>query len=128
MTPTQKEQFILELRASGLEAKSANTAGATMAQLRREYEDDPAFQEEAEDAIALRADDYEAEAVRRAVDGVDKPVFYKGEEVGTSKEYSDSLLSKILTARIPKAYGDKKQITGPDNGPLQVIIRDFEFL
>ena len=34
----------------------------------------------------------DAEIDRRAVQGIDKPVFYKGEKVDTVKEYSDNLL------------------------------------
>ena len=34
----------------------------------------------------------DAEIDRRGVDGIDKPVYYKGERVDTVKEYSDNLL------------------------------------
>ena len=34
----------------------------------------------------------DVEIDRRAVDGIDKPVYYKGEKVDTVKEYSDNLL------------------------------------
>ena len=117
---------MLELRKTGLEALSAEAAGVTMSVLRKEYEDDPAFQEEAEDMIALRCDEFEQEAIRRAVDGYEDPVYHKGEVVGHTRRYSDSLLSKVLTARKPKVYGEKKQITGADDGPLKVVIATFD--
>ena len=34
----------------------------------------------------------DAEIDRRGVDGIDKPIYYKGEKVDTVKEYSDNLL------------------------------------
>ena len=49
----------------------------------------------------------EQEAVRRAYHGVEKPVFYKGEQCGTVQDYSDSLLMFVLRARRPELYRDK---------------------
>ena len=123
-----KTAFILALRRTGLEAKSAAEAGITPSQLRRMYEADEVFREEAQDAMELRIDDFEEEAIRRAVEGIEVPVFYKGDEVATVKEYSDTLLAKILMARRPKHYSDKKQITGSEGEPLKVIIQEFDFL
>lgn len=123
-----KTAFILELRKTGLEAKSAAAAGLTPSQLRRLYESDEAFQEEALDAMELRIDDFEEEAIRRAVEGVEKPVFHQGQIVGHVIEYSDSLLTKVLMARRPKHYSDKKQLSGPEDGPLRIVIEEFSFL
>lgn len=55
-------------------------------------------------------------AVGRAVDGVRKPVFYKGEIVGHVQEYSDSLLQTLLKANMRNKYGDKTDITLDDQG------------
>lgn len=41
-------------------------------------------------------------AVKRAVHGVDKDVYYKGCVVGQQTEYSDGLLSKLLAAKLPE--------------------------
>ena len=43
-------------------------------------------------ALQVYQDTLDAEIDRRAVAGVVKPVFYKGEKVGTVREYSDNLL------------------------------------
>lgn len=43
----------------------------------------------------------EDEARRRAVDGVEKPVFHQGEIVGYIREYSDGLLKSLLASRRP---------------------------
>lgn len=52
----------------------------------------------------------EQEAVRRARDGVATPARYQGEVVGFDQVYSDGLLTKILTSRIPETYGERKDI------------------
>ena len=40
----------------------------------------------------------DAEIDRRAVEGIDKPIYYKGEKVDTVKEYSDNLLRLLTTS------------------------------
>ena len=44
------------------------------------------------------------EADRRAVEGVEKPVFWRGKTVGHIREYSDSLLALQLKANNPDKY------------------------
>ena len=48
----------------------------------------------------------ELEARRRAVKGTDKPVFQRGEQVGTIREYSDTLLMFLLKANKPEKFRD----------------------
>jgi hypothetical protein len=43
-----------------------------------------------------------SEATRRAVHGVEKGVYYRGTLVDTQIEYSDSLLTTLLKARVPE--------------------------
>ena len=66
---------------------------------------DPAFAVSWEEAKAIAADSLEAEARRRGVDGVNKPVYYKGELVDTNKQYSDLLLVCLLNANKPEKFG-----------------------
>lgn len=51
----------------------------------------------------------EDEAIRRAVDGVKKPIFHKGEIVGHVKEYSDTLMIVLLKAHAPNKYKERVQ-------------------
>lgn len=53
----------------------------------------------------------ESAAYERAVLGVEKPVFHRGMIVGYQTEYSDTLLGKLLSARVP-GYGEDKQSGG----------------
>ncbi len=43
----------------------------------------------------------EEEAVRRAVDGINEPVFYKGRQVGDIRRFSDTLLIFLMKAGDP---------------------------
>lgn len=58
------------------------------------------------DAIENAVDIMELEARRRAVKGTDKPVFQRGEQVGTIREYSDTLLMFLLKANKPEKFRD----------------------
>ncbi len=49
----------------------------------------------------------EREAWRRAVDGVEKPVHYRGERIDTVREFSDVLLIFLLKARRPEKYRER---------------------
>jgi hypothetical protein len=66
----------------------------------------------------------EDEAVRRAYEGVLKPVYQGGKKVGNIKEYSDTLLIVLLKARAPEKYKDRvhKEITGKDGAPIEMKV------
>lgn len=53
----------------------------------------------------------EDEAHRRAFDGVDEPVFYKGEDCGAVKKYSDTLAIFLLKAHAPEKYRERQDLT-----------------
>ena len=62
------------------------------------------------DAIAEEvADAMEQELYRRAVEGVEKPVFFQGDEVATVREYSDTLLIFGLKGARPEKYRERTE-------------------
>ena len=69
----------------------------------RRADDD--FRREWRQALEEALDDLEAELRRRAMDGVDKPVFYAGKECGSVRTYSDALGMFILKSRRPAVFG-----------------------
>lgn len=71
---------------------------------------DPAFAKGWEEAVELGTDALEDEAIRRAHQGVDKPVYQGGRKVGTVREYSDTLLIFMLKARRPEKFKERAQI------------------
>lgn len=60
-------------------------------------------------ADKMAADLLEEEAFRRAVEGDLQVVFYKGEEVGRRRVYSDQLLSLLLKGKKPQ-YRENTEI------------------
>jgi hypothetical protein len=65
----------------------------------------------------------EQEADRRAIEGVDEPVFHKGTVVGHIRKYSDTLLIFRLKALAPAKYREtiRQEHSGPEGGPLQFM-------
>ena len=53
----------------------------------------------------------EDEAHRRAFEGTDEPVFYKGDECGSVRKYSDTLAIFLLKTRRPDLYRDRQDVT-----------------
>lgn len=60
-----------------------------------------------DEAITAGIENAEQELYRRAVEGVDEPIFYRGERVDTLRRYSDALLMFLLKARMPAVYLDR---------------------
>lgn len=73
----------------------------------RWMKDDQQARDEITEAQRLGHMGLESAAIRRGVYGVEKGVWFKGEQVGTETQYSDTLLVKLMEARIP-AYNKKE--------------------
>jgi hypothetical protein len=67
-------------------------------------EDERSFTKAWESALEIACDALEYEARRRAVEGVEEPVFHLGVVVGYIRRYSDSLLKTLLAAHRPEKY------------------------
>jgi hypothetical protein len=62
-------------------------------------------------------------AIQRAVHGVEKGVYFKGERVDSEIQYSDGLLQTLLKARLPETFGKEGEGAGNTfNGPTQINI------
>ncbi len=90
------------LRRTGLKpvaCREVNVNRATVWQHRRR---DPEFAEAEERALTAFNREIHMEIKRRAIDGVERPVFHRGKEVGSVREYSDRLLLELAKAHIPE--------------------------
>jgi hypothetical protein len=68
---------------------------------------------------------FEAEAIRRAVDGYQDPVYQAGKLVGYRLKYSDTLLMFMLKAMRPEKYREKLPEFSIDGGSqVSVYIPD----
>ena len=74
---------------------------------------DPDFARKWDDALDDGIDLLEAVLHRRAFEGTEKPVYYKGEQVGTTRHYSDALAMFLLRAHRPERYRDNYRAPAP---------------
>lgn len=74
-----------------------------------------------DESLELFADRLEAEMARRAIEGVDKPVFYKGEEVGSIREYSDTLAITLAKAVRPARFRENVKVDADINGGVLLV-------
>ena len=79
---------------------------------------DPRFAREWDDALEDGIDAMEAELHRRAFEGVERPVWHKGEQVGTVRHYSDGLAMFLLKAHRPARYRDSYRPPEADRFPI----------
>lgn len=102
----------------GASAKHANVARHTAYD--HKY-DDKDFAEKWKQALREAGDVLEAEAWRRGVKGVSKPVFHAGKVVGEVQEYSDTLLIFLLKGTRPKKFREnvRHEVTGKNGGVIK---------
>lgn len=81
---------------------------------------DPTFLTQYDDVEDDAVDGLEGEATRRAVQGVDKPVYQGGKLVGHVREYSDTLLIFLLKGKRPEVYRERFEHSGPKGGPIAI--------
>jgi hypothetical protein len=118
--PKAREQF-LEALAAGWSVRHAATL--TTHAFQRWYElraADEGFAEGWAQAVEQGTQMLEDEARRRAVDGVDEPIFQKGELAGHVRRYSDNLLMFLLRGRRPALYRESAAVEL--NAPISVHI------
>ncbi|NYZ69120.1 terminase [Endozoicomonas sp. SM1973] len=102
---------------------AAKQAGYTRTSVYRYRDEDPSFAESWDEARENYIEELEAEADRRAVEGIEKGVYYQGHQVGTQREYSDALLMFRLKALAPERYRDRQEVKhdGKVDGKLEVV-------
>lgn len=119
----RQEAFLKFLSETGIVTTALEKAGIAYHTYATWQQRDEKFKEQVAEAVEISTQKMEAEAHRRAVRGVKKPVFYRGEEVGQIDEYSDGLLMFLLRSRRPDVYGDKVKISGNLNheGEIRIV-------
>jgi hypothetical protein len=121
--------FLAALRRNGVITTACEAAGVGRTTVYDKRNADPVFAAAWDEALIEAADRIEAEVIRRAVDGYDAPVWYKGELVGVNREFSDQLAQFVLKGHKPEKYKERIQIDIPEiNKALPILQELLEFL
>jgi hypothetical protein len=124
-TPQHAEKFLETLRKGHTVAFCATVAGISLRCAYDWREADPEFKAAWEDAYEHGSHMIEEEARRRAVDGVQEPVFYQGVEVAQVRKFSDGLMLPILRARLDR-YKDRQELHHTGNITVTRLIFSAE--
>ncbi len=87
---------------------------------------DPEYAEAFKKAERLAADKLEEEARRRAVEGIEEPVYQGGELVGSKMKYSDTLLIFLLKGNKPDKFADRQKVEQENTGEMTIRFVDEE--
>lgn len=112
--------FLAALMDGSTVTVSAEQASVDRATVYRWREKDVEFAKAWDEALEAGTDRLEQEALRRARDGVAKPVYQGGKQVGQVQEYSDTLMIFLLKSRRPDKFRDRvsAELTGKDGKDL----------
>jgi hypothetical protein len=124
--PEKQAVFLEILAEKGNVSAAAKFVGISRTEAYRTYQRDETFAALWDEALEIACDILEAEAHRRAVEGVDEPVFYRGEEIGAIKKYSDTLLLRLLEAHRPSKWRSGTKHEFPDGPPAtQTVVLNW---
>ena len=118
MTVDKKERFLRAFAEIGTVTHACRSIGIDQSTPYQWQAKDPEFADRFATAKRAVAESLEREAIRRARDGVDEPVFYQGEQVATVRKYSDTLLIFLLKAWDEK-YADRQKLEH-SGGPIKI--------
>lgn len=111
----KKRAMAVALATNGIVSKSAKAVGITPKTHWKWRKEDPEYAADIREANFIYKERLEAEADRRAVDGVIEEIFDKeGNVIGQRTKYSDSLLMFRLKALDRKKYGDRTEVSLKD--------------
>lgn len=105
-----KQIFLMALEEHLNVSRAARIAGISRQRAYQERAADAGFREAWGDIEQQWTDAAEEELYRRAVEGAERPVFYKGAEVGRVREFSDQLLVAFLRAHRPEKYRERQDV------------------
>lgn len=115
------ELFLEVYKERGAVSESCKAVGLTYPQLNQLVNSRENFRKRYDEATEIAFDKIEQEAYRRAVDGVKKTIYYKGEAIGEETVYSDRLLEALLRGFRRKNYGTSQvEVSGRDGGAIEV--------
>ena len=127
-----RARFLKILASSGNVSLAAHTAKISRGSLYHWRERDKGFAAAWLEAIEVATDALEAEARRRAIEGVETAIVHGGRMVRddagnplTIRRYSDTLLALLLRAHRPEKYRDKPVLNcgDPDSRNVSFTIR-----
>ena len=106
----QQDAFLNAYQAISTISGAAAQTGIARQTHYKWLEKDAAYAARFTQADDIATERLEQEARRRAMVGVEEPVYYRGQPVGAVRKYSDVLLIFLLKARRPEVYRERHDV------------------
>ena len=107
----KKEQDFLDALADACNVRHAcSVADIARSSAYLWRQEDAEFAKRWDKALEVGAEALEDEAVRRAREGWEEPIYYQGTACGTVRKYSDTLLIFLLKGAKPDKYRDNAKV------------------
>lgn len=124
----KKRAFLAALSECGNLSRAAQLSECDRSTHQVWMKNDPEYPPLVEQAMAIASERLETEARRRAVEGVEEPVYGSGGQgvgtvqVGTIRKYSDVLLIFLMKGAMPRKYREniRHEVTGKDGGDITI--------
>jgi hypothetical protein len=104
----QLSTFLLQLGRTGSVTAAADHVGLARPTLYKLKANDEQFALQWAEALELGVDRLQDDAMRRALDGTERPIIQGGRQVGSVRQYDNRLLQFLLKAHRPEIYGDRQ--------------------
>ena len=105
----RQDVFIEAYMRTGSKIIAAQEALVKPAQV-NEWRRDPLFMKRHDEARKYLGSRLEGAVFNRALEGVERGVYYEGERVGTEREYDHRREQTVLRALLPDEYGNKLEV------------------
>lgn len=134
LTPAVEQElkmvFCRAYARHGIVSDGLSAAGISRRTYYRWRRNDESFAENCVMAEEMANDFLEREARRRAMEGFDRPVIYKGQITETYKDYSDSLMTVLLKGNRPDKFKERSEVKhgGKIGRPMELEQEDKESL
>jgi len=122
LTLGRRDAFLAHLAACGNVTAAADAIGVTRVAVYKLKDRNADFDEAWSLALDRYAAALEAELHMRVFDGLQRPVFQRGELVGHETVKSDRLLEIALRARLPEKYSERVAAKLEHSGAAGVLV------
>ena len=124
-TPDKRKEFLRLISESGNVSKACIALGIDRRVPYRLRERSKKFAQQWDEAKKMYVELLEEESFRRAYNGIEKSIWYKGEKVGVERQYSDTLLMHRLNAELPNKYQYRHKVDANVEGNITVKVVKF---
>jgi hypothetical protein len=119
-TEEQKDNFLRFLEKTCNATEAARLVGKKAVAAAALRQKDPRFAADWTETENAMLDMLEAKVIQRAIKGVKRGRYYKGEKIGADRFFSDQLALFLLRARRPAIYGPQTADDAPEESAADI--------